>query len=99
MGVDYLIKAGMHEKSFLSILYLRQGSCLNNPDDICSTHFTCLARLEQIENLMSTTEPGVESKLLKILTIENKSYKVQRAKDLVTGFKLRSRKKCMLFTG
>ena len=69
-GVDYLIKAGMHEKDFLSTLYWMQGYCLDKHDDSCSTYFTYLARIEQIENSMSTTDwlraiPDLE-KLLKM---------------------------------
>ena len=56
VGVDYLIKAGMHEKDFLSLLYWMQGYCLDNHDDSCSTYFTYLVRIEQIENSMSTTD-------------------------------------------
>ena len=70
VGVDYLIKAGMHEKDFLSTLYWMQGYCLDKHDDSCSTYFTYLARIEQIENSMSTTDwlraiPDLE-KLLKM---------------------------------
>ena len=70
VGIDYLIKAGMHEKDFLSTLYWMQGYCLDKHDDSCSTYFTYLARIEQIENSMSTTDwlraiPDLE-KLLKM---------------------------------
>jgi hypothetical protein len=70
VGVDYLIKAGMHEKDFLLLLYWMQGYCLDNHDDSCSTYFTYLVRIEQIENSMSTADwrlalPELE-KLLKM---------------------------------
>ena len=35
-----------------------------------------------MENLMSTTESGFKYKLLKILTLYNKSYKIRRSKGL-----------------
>ena len=56
VGVDYLIKAGMHAKDFLSLLYWMQGYCLDNHDDSCSTYYTYLVRIEQIENSMSATD-------------------------------------------
>ena len=70
VGVDYLIKAGMHEKDFLSTLYWMQGYCLDKHDDSCSTYFTYLARIEQIENSMRAADwrltlPDLE-KLLKM---------------------------------
>ena len=55
VGVDYLIKAGMHKKDFLTLLYWMQGYCLDNHDDSCSSYLTYLARIEQIESSMSTT--------------------------------------------
>ena len=35
-----------------------------------------------MENLMSTTESDFKYKLLKILTLSNKSYKIRRSKSL-----------------
>jgi len=69
-GVDYLMKAGMHKENFLTLLYWMQGYCLDNHDDSCSSYLTYLARIEQIENSMGTTNwslalPELE-KLLKI---------------------------------
>ena len=56
VGVDYLIKAGMHKKDFLTLLYWMQGYCMDNHDDSCSTYYTYLVRIEQIENSMSATD-------------------------------------------
>ena len=69
-GVDYLIKAGMREKDFLSLLYWMQEYCMDNHDKSCSTYITYLERIEQIENSMSATDwhlilPDLE-KLLKM---------------------------------
>ena len=69
-GVDYLIKAGMHEKDFLSLLYWMQEYCMDNHDKSCSTYITYLERIEQIENSMSAADwrlilPDLE-KLLKM---------------------------------
>ena len=56
VGVDYLIKAGMHEKDFLSLLYWMQGYCMDNHEDSCSTYYTYLVRIEQMENSMRATD-------------------------------------------
>ena len=56
VGVDYLIKTGMHKKDFLALLYWMQGYCMDNHDDSCSTYYTYLVRIEQIENSMSATD-------------------------------------------
>ena len=68
VGVDYLIKTGMHKKDFLALLYWMQGYCMDNHDDSCSTYYTYLVRIEQIENSMSATDwrlalPELESLL------------------------------------
>jgi len=55
-GIDYLIKAGMHEKDFLSLLYWMQEYCMDNHDKSCSTYITYLERIEQIENSMSAAD-------------------------------------------
>ena len=70
VGVDYLIKAGMHKKDFLALLYWMQGYCMDNHDDSCSTYYTYLVRIEQMENSMRATDwrlalPDLE-KLLKM---------------------------------
>jgi len=70
VGVDYLIKTGMHKKDFLTLLYWMQGYCMDNHEDSCSTYYTYLVRIEQIENSMSATDwrlalPDLE-KLLKM---------------------------------
>ena len=56
VGIDYLIKTGMHKKDFLTLLYWIQGYCMDNHDDSCSTYYTYLVRIEQIENSMSATD-------------------------------------------
>ena len=56
VGIDYLIKIGMHKKDFLALLYWMQGYCMDNHDDSCSTYYTYLVRIEQIENSMSATD-------------------------------------------
>jgi len=71
-GVDYLIKAGMSEKDFLSLLYWMQEYCMNNHDKSCSTYIMYLERIEQIENSMSAADwhlilPDLE----KLLKMEN----------------------------
>ena len=38
VGVDYLIKAGMHKKDFLTLLYWMQEECLDSHDDSCSAY-------------------------------------------------------------
>ena len=68
VGVDYLIKAGMHKKDFLSLLYWMQGYCMDNHDDSCSTYYTYLVRIEQMENSMRAADwrlalPGLENLL------------------------------------
>ena len=70
VGIDYLIKVGMHKKEFLTLLYWIQGYCLDNYENSCSGYYTYLARIEQIENSMSAADwrlalPDME-KLLKI---------------------------------
>jgi len=70
VGVEYLIKVGMHKKEFLTLLYWIQGYCLDNYENSCSGYYTYLARIEQIENSMSAADwrlvlPDME-KLLKI---------------------------------
>ena len=70
VGVDYLIKAGMHKKDFLTLLYWMQEYCIDNHDDSCSTYYTYLVRIEQMENSMRAADwrlalPDME-KLLKI---------------------------------
>ena len=69
-GIDYLVKAGMHEKDFLLLLYWMQKYCMDNHDRSCSAYITYLERIEQIENSMSTADwrltlPDLE-KLLKM---------------------------------
>jgi hypothetical protein len=71
-GIDYLIKAGMHEKDFLSLLYWMQEYCMNNHDKSCSGYITYLERIQQIENSMSAADwrltlPDLE----KLLKMEN----------------------------
>ena len=56
VGVNYLIKAGMHEKEFLTLLYWMQGYCMDNYDKSCSSYYTYLVRIEQIENSMGATD-------------------------------------------
>ena len=56
VGVDYLIKAGMHKKDFLTLLYWMQGYCMDSHDASCSTYYTYLVRIEQIENSMSAAD-------------------------------------------
>jgi len=78
VGVDYLIKAGMHEKDFLLLLYWMQGYCLDNHDDSCSTYFTYLVRIEQIENSMSTADWRLAlPELEKLLKMDEESAKVK----------------------
>ena len=78
VGVDYLIKAGMHEKDFLSLLYWMQEYCMDNHDDSCSTYFTYLARIEQIENSMSTADWRLAlPELEKLLKMDEESAKVK----------------------
>ena len=69
-GIDYLVKAGMHEKDFLLLLYWMQKYCMDNHDRSCSAYITYLERIEQIENSMSAADwrlilPDLE-KLLKM---------------------------------
>ena len=71
-GIDYLVKAGMHEKDFLLLLYWMQKYCMDNHDGSCSAYITYLERIEQIENSMSTADwrltlPDLE----KLLKMEN----------------------------
>ena len=78
VGVDYLIKAGMHAKDFLLLLYWMQGYCLDNHDDSCSTYFTYLVRIEQIENSMSTADWRLAlPELEKLLKMDEESAKVK----------------------
>ena len=78
VGVDYLIKAGMHKKDFLSLLYWMQEYCLDNHDDSCSSYLTYLARIEQIENSMSTTNWRLAlPELEKLLKMDEESTKVK----------------------
>ena len=56
VGVDYLIKTGMHKKDFLTLLYWMQEYCMDNHDHSCSTYYTYLVRIEQIENSMSAND-------------------------------------------
>jgi hypothetical protein len=70
VGVDYLIKVGMHEKEFLTLLYWMQGYCMDNYDNSCSSYYTYLVRIEQMEKSMSAADwrlalPDLE-KLLKM---------------------------------
>ena len=72
VGVDYLIKAGMHKKDFLTLLYWMQEYCMNNHDKSCSGYITYLERIQQIENSMSAADwrltlPDLE----KLLKMEN----------------------------
>ena len=55
-GIDYLVKAGMHEKDFLSLLYWMQKYCMDNHDRSCSTYDKYSERIEQIENSMSAAD-------------------------------------------
>ena len=70
VGVNYLIKVGMHEKEFLTLLYWMQGYCMDNYDNSCSSYYTYLVRIEQMEKSMSAADwrlalPDLE-KLLKM---------------------------------
>ena len=56
VGVDYLIKTGMHKKDFLALLYWMQGYCMDNHDNSCSTYYTYLVRIEQIESSMNAAD-------------------------------------------
>ena len=78
VGVDYLIKAGMHKKDFLILLYWMQEYCLDNHDDSCSSYLTYLERIEQIENLMSTANWRLAlPELEKLLALDEESAKVK----------------------
>ena len=78
VGVDYLIKTGMHKKDFLTLLYWIQEYCLDHHDDSCSSYLTYLARIEQIENSMSTTNWGLAlPELEKLLKMDEESAKVK----------------------
>ena len=78
VGVDYLIKVGMHEKEFLTLLYWMQEDCLDSHDDSCSGYLTYSARREQIENSMSTTNWGLAlPELEKLLKMDEESAKVK----------------------
>ena len=78
VGVDYLIKAGMHKKDFLTLLYWMQEDCLDSHDDSCSGYLTYSARREQIENSMSTTNWGLAlPELEKLLKMDEESAKVK----------------------
>ena len=78
VGVDYLIKAGMHKKDFLTLLYWMQEDCLDSHDDSCSGYLTYSARREQIENSMSTTNWGLAlPELEKLLKLDEESAKVK----------------------
>jgi len=78
VGVDYLIKAGMHKKDFLTLLYWMQEYCLDNHDDSCSSYLTYLERIEQIENSMSTTNWRLAlPELEKLLKMDKESAKVK----------------------
>ena len=70
VGVDYLIKTGMHKKDFLALLYWMQGYCMDNYNNGCSSYYTYLVRIEQMEKSMSAADwrlalPDLE-KLLKM---------------------------------
>ena len=70
VGVDYLIKTGMHKKDFLTLLYWMQGYCMDNYNNGCSGYYTYLVRIEQMEKSMSAADwrlalPDLE-KLLKM---------------------------------
>jgi hypothetical protein len=56
IGIDYLIKAGMHAKDFLTLLYWMQEYCMDNHDRSCSTYDKYSERIEQIENSMSAAD-------------------------------------------
>ena len=78
VGVDYLIKAGMHEKDFLSLLYWMQEYCMDNHDKNCSAYITYLERIEQIENSMSTADWRLAlPELEKLLKMDEESAKVK----------------------
>ena len=78
VGVDYLIKVGMHEKDFLTLLYWMQGYCMGKYDNNCSSYYTYLARIEQIENSMSTTNWRLAlPELEKLLKMGEESAKVK----------------------
>ena len=77
VGVDYLIKAGMHKKDFLTLLYWMQEYCLDNHDDSCSSYLTYLARIDQIEKSMSATNWRLAlPELEKLLKMDEESAKV-----------------------
>ena len=70
VGVDYLIKVGIHKKDFLTLLYWMQGYCMDNYNNGCSGYYTYLVRIEQMEKSMSAADwrlalPDLE-KLLKM---------------------------------
>jgi len=78
VGVDYLIKAGMHKKDFLTLLYWMQEECLDSHHDSCSAYLTYSARIEQIENSMSTTDWRLAlPELGKLLKVDEESAKVK----------------------
>ena len=78
VGVDYLIKAGMHEKDFLSLLYWMQKYCMDNHDRSCSAYITYLERIEQIENSMSSADWRLAlPELEKLLKMDEESAKVK----------------------
>ena len=78
VGVDYLIKAGMSEKDFLSLLYWMQKYCMDNHDRSCSAYITYLERIEQIENSMSTTNWSLAlPELEKLLKMDKEFAKVK----------------------
>ena len=77
-GVDYLIKAGMSEKDFLSLLYWMQKYCMDNHDRSCSTYDKYSERIEQIENSMSTANWRLAlPELEKLLKLDEESAKVK----------------------
>ena len=80
-GVNYLIKAGMHKKDFLSVLYWMQGYCMDNNYDGCSNYLMYLARIEQIEKTMSAADwrltlPSLEKLLKKVEKSKKQAVKI-----------------------
>ncbi len=56
MGIDYLIKSGMHEKNFLTLLYWMQAYCMDSHDGSCSVYYKYSERIEQMESSMSAAD-------------------------------------------
>ena len=59
VGLGYLIKAGLHERSFLSLLYWMREYAMENPYINFSIHSNPSARIKQMEIFVRDIEPDI----------------------------------------